>query len=205
MAPGVGFLNWPRSMLAWDVIVLNGYITLNSVIPFYILFSHFRGKSPKKFYVFFMYVSVFWAVSIHMVTAFLLAEAVVVVPFRYFSLIFAALFGYLIFGDVPGLAVLAGAAVVVASGLYIFQREAYLVRLRRGSDFAGCSTRRTVALTGSVALSRRLHASTAGPPGRVTGGRRGALPHATAAGAAAAGRAPGVGSTPTGSATDRHG
>jgi molybdopterin-containing oxidoreductase family membrane subunit len=73
MAPGVGFLNWPRSMLAWDVIVLNGYITLNSVIPFYILFSHFRGKSPKKFYVFFMYVSVFWAVSIHMVTAFLLA------------------------------------------------------------------------------------------------------------------------------------
>lgn len=63
-----------------------------------------------------------------MVTAFLLAEAVVVVPFRYFSLIFAALFGYLIFGDVPGLTMLAGAAVVVASGLYIFQREARAVR-----------------------------------------------------------------------------
>lgn len=63
-----------------------------------------------------------------MVTAFLLAEAVVVVPFRYFSLIFAALFGYLIFGDVPGLSMLAGAAVVVASGLYIFQREARAAR-----------------------------------------------------------------------------
>jgi len=59
-----------------------------------------------------------------MVTAFLLAEAVVVVPFRYFSLIFAVLFGYLIFGDVPGLTMLAGAAIVVGSGLYIFQREA---------------------------------------------------------------------------------
>ncbi|MDH5590420.1 MAG: polysulfide reductase NrfD [Gemmatimonadota bacterium] len=73
MMPVVGSLNWPRSMLAWDVIVLNGYIVLNSCIPLYILFSHYRGKQPSKLYIPFMYLSVFWAVSIHMVTAFLLA------------------------------------------------------------------------------------------------------------------------------------
>jgi drug/metabolite transporter (DMT)-like permease len=67
-----------------------------------------------------------------MVTAFLLAEAVVVVPFRYFSLIFAAIYGFLLFGDVPGFAMLSGAAVVIASGLYIFQRE---VRMGRRAHF----------------------------------------------------------------------
>ncbi len=74
LTPGIGYLNWPRSLLAWDVIVLNGYLTLNLVIPFYILFSHYRGQSPeKKKYLPWMYLAVMWAVSIHLVTAFLLA------------------------------------------------------------------------------------------------------------------------------------
>jgi drug/metabolite transporter (DMT)-like permease len=34
-----------------------------------------------------------------------------------------AIFGYLVFGDVPSPAVWVGAAVVVASGLYLFARE----------------------------------------------------------------------------------
>jgi Ni/Fe-hydrogenase subunit HybB-like protein len=72
--PGVGMLNWPRSLLAWDVIVLNGYLALNLGIPFYILYSHYTGRVPiKNAYVPFIYLSVFWAISIHMVTAFLLA------------------------------------------------------------------------------------------------------------------------------------
>ncbi|HEX6314142.1 MAG TPA: NrfD/PsrC family molybdoenzyme membrane anchor subunit [Gemmatimonadaceae bacterium] len=74
LAPGVGFLNWPRSLLAWDVIVLNGYLALNLIIPFYILYSRYTGREPnKKRYLPWMYVAVMWAVSIHMVTAFLLA------------------------------------------------------------------------------------------------------------------------------------
>jgi drug/metabolite transporter (DMT)-like permease len=31
--------------------------------------------------------------------------------------------GYLVFGDVPGLATIAGAAVIILSGLYILYRE----------------------------------------------------------------------------------
>ncbi|HSM04548.1 MAG TPA: NrfD/PsrC family molybdoenzyme membrane anchor subunit [Longimicrobiales bacterium] len=74
LTPGIGFLNFPRSLLAWDVVVLNGYLVLNLGIPFYILFTHFKGGTPdKRKYVPFVYLSVFWAVSIHMVTAFLLA------------------------------------------------------------------------------------------------------------------------------------
>jgi Ni/Fe-hydrogenase subunit HybB-like protein len=74
LMPVIGLLNWPDSMLAWDVIALNGYLVLNLIIPFYILYSHFTGREPsKKRYVPFIYLSVVWAVSIHLITAFLFA------------------------------------------------------------------------------------------------------------------------------------
>jgi len=74
LTPVIGLLNWPSSMLAWDVIMLNGYLVLNIVIPFYILYMHFTGREPeRKKYVPFIYISVVWAVSIHLVTAFLFA------------------------------------------------------------------------------------------------------------------------------------
>ena len=74
LIPGIGFLNWPSSLLAWDVLVLNGYLALNLAIPFYILYSRFCGRQPeKKKYLPWMYITVMWAVSIHLVTAFLLA------------------------------------------------------------------------------------------------------------------------------------
>jgi len=74
LIPGIGFLNWPRSLLAWDVLVLNGYLALNLAIPFYILYSRYTGRAPnKKRYLPWMYIAVMWAVSIHLVTAFLLA------------------------------------------------------------------------------------------------------------------------------------
>jgi molybdopterin-containing oxidoreductase family membrane subunit len=74
LIPGLGFLNWPRSLLSWDVLVLNGYLMLNLAIPFYILYSRYAGRPPaKRKYLPWMYISVMWAVSIHLVTAFLLA------------------------------------------------------------------------------------------------------------------------------------
>lgn len=74
LMPVVGLFNWPDSMLTWDVIVLWGYLALNVLIPFYLLFSHYRGRTPdKRLYVPLIILSVFWAVSIHLVTAFLYA------------------------------------------------------------------------------------------------------------------------------------
>jgi drug/metabolite transporter (DMT)-like permease len=55
--------------------------------------------------------------------AFTLAPASVLQPFTYLLLVYAALFGWLLFGDIPDRWTLAGAALVVASGLYTIHRE----------------------------------------------------------------------------------
>jgi molybdopterin-containing oxidoreductase family membrane subunit len=74
LLPGIGYFNWPESMLAWDVLVLNGYLALNLFIPMYILFQRWQGKEPnKKVYLPFVFLSIFWAFGIHLVTAFLYA------------------------------------------------------------------------------------------------------------------------------------
>lgn len=46
-----------------------------------------------------------------------------VAPFRYTALLWSILLGYLIFADLPDLAMIVGAAVIVASGLYMLYRE----------------------------------------------------------------------------------
>ncbi|WP_371420705.1 DMT family transporter [Tardiphaga sp.] len=46
-----------------------------------------------------------------------------VAPFRYTQLLWAMLLGYLMFGDRPDGAMILGASVIVASGLYTFHRE----------------------------------------------------------------------------------
>jgi len=51
------------------------------------------------------------------------APATVIAPFLYQQVLYMALFGYLVFGDVPAPAVWVGAAIVIASGLYLFARE----------------------------------------------------------------------------------
>lgn len=72
--PGVGILNLPSSLLAWDVVVFNGYLSLNLHIPGYLLYKKYLGEVPKKIYYYpFMMISIAWAVSIHTVTAFLLS------------------------------------------------------------------------------------------------------------------------------------
>ncbi len=57
------------------------------------------------------------------IKAFSHAPASVVAPFSYSSLIWATLLGYFIWHDFPGHNVWAGAALIIASGLYIFWRE----------------------------------------------------------------------------------
>jgi Ni/Fe-hydrogenase subunit HybB-like protein len=87
MIPLIGRFNWPQSMLAWDVIVLNGYLLLNLAIPMYILYHHYQGKEPplSKYFVF-VVIAMFWAISIHTVTAFLFS-ANVARPFWHTSLL----------------------------------------------------------------------------------------------------------------------
>ena len=72
MLPVIGLFNWPTSLLTWDVIVLNGYLILNLMVPAYILYCHYYHREPdEKKYRPFVFISIFWAFGIHLVTAFL--------------------------------------------------------------------------------------------------------------------------------------
>ncbi len=73
--PYLGRFNWPASLLAWDMVVLSGYLLLNIAIPAYILYCHYRNREPNlRFYFPLIVVAIFWAISIHTVTAFLLSS-----------------------------------------------------------------------------------------------------------------------------------
>ncbi len=72
LIPGIGKFNWPMSMLTWDVIVLNGYLVINLHIVGYLLYMRYLGRKPNPvWYLPFVFLSIFWAISIHTVTAFL--------------------------------------------------------------------------------------------------------------------------------------
>jgi drug/metabolite transporter (DMT)-like permease len=63
-----------------------------------------------------------------------LAPPSAVVPFNYLSLIWAALLGFAIWGDMPTVGLLVGSVIVVASGLYILWRETLRRAVRQGRD-----------------------------------------------------------------------
>jgi molybdopterin-containing oxidoreductase family membrane subunit len=72
LIPPFGYLNFPRSILAWDVMVLNLYFVVNFVVATHILYRAFHGKPYiKKLVVPLVLLSVPMAVGIHTVTAFL--------------------------------------------------------------------------------------------------------------------------------------
>ena len=55
-----------------------------------------------------------------------LSEVSLVTPLKYLSLVFAIVFGYLIWNEIPSLKTLLGSLLVVLSSLIIFRREIYL-------------------------------------------------------------------------------
>ena len=62
-----------------------------------------------------------------------LADAATVAPLQYTLLLWAVVFGWLMFGDVPQTSIVIGAGLIVVSGLYIFFRENALKR-RQGKQ-----------------------------------------------------------------------
>ncbi len=72
LIPGIGILNFPISMLSWDVVVLNVYLAINLVVPVYILYNGYQGREPNHKILWpLILFSIPAAVSIHTVTAFL--------------------------------------------------------------------------------------------------------------------------------------
>jgi Predicted permeases len=65
------------------------------------------------------------------------AEASVIAPFDYSSMLFVLILGFVLFGEVPTLAVLVGAAIVIGAGVFVIWRERRLgiqrARVRKAS------------------------------------------------------------------------
>ena len=97
MIPPMGIYSF-SSMLGWDVLVLNVYLLLNLFVGFYYLYSKYTGKPVnKKIFLPLVYISIVWALSIHTVTAFLLANNPArpmwfhsMMPIRFIATAFAA-------------------------------------------------------------------------------------------------------------------
>jgi molybdopterin-containing oxidoreductase family membrane subunit len=72
LLPPLGYLNFPESLLAWDVLVLNIYFIINLVVVTHILYRAFHGRPyDKRIVVPLVLLSIPMAVGIHTVTAFL--------------------------------------------------------------------------------------------------------------------------------------
>ena len=72
----------PRSILFWDMIVLNGYLLLNILVGWNALAAERKGVHYRTWVKVLAYISIPWAFSIHTVTAFLYAG----LPGRHFWL-----------------------------------------------------------------------------------------------------------------------
>jgi molybdopterin-containing oxidoreductase family membrane subunit len=70
--PGLGTMNFPSSILAWDILALNGYLLLNLTISCYIGGCTYFGKEPDtRLVIPLILLSIPWAIGIHTVTAYL--------------------------------------------------------------------------------------------------------------------------------------
>jgi drug/metabolite transporter (DMT)-like permease len=69
--------------------------------------------------------------QLFMTRAYALAPAAVIAPYNYGAIVCAVMAGWLVWGDVPAIHAMLGAAIVMASGLYILHRE---TRRRPGED-----------------------------------------------------------------------
>jgi len=97
MIPPRGIYSF-SSMLGWDVMVLNGYLILNFICGFYYLWCKYTGNPVNnKWFLPLVYVAIAWALSIHTVTAFLMANNPArpmwfhsMMPIRFIATAFAA-------------------------------------------------------------------------------------------------------------------
>ncbi|MGD9846496.1 MAG: DMT family transporter [Variibacter sp.] len=75
------------------------------------------------------------------VWAFRLSPAVVLAPFKYSMIIWSLALAFLIWNELPTVTMFCGAAIVISSGLYIFNKERWPAARDKNSGDGGCATR----------------------------------------------------------------
>jgi drug/metabolite transporter (DMT)-like permease len=107
-----------------------GVVVMSALVPFV-------WTTPRDFHIIGLMVLSGALGSIGhylLIIAHRLAPPSVLAPFLYTQLIWVVLLGYLVFGDLPNGWTLAGASVVVASGLYLLHREHKVGRRTTASE-----------------------------------------------------------------------
>ena len=114
----------PSAIVMYMVI----YLTPMSLVP-----ALFVWKTPSWEMLGLLFVMGIVATLAHqcLTRSFAIADASAVLPFDFTRLLFAALIGYLVFDQVPDVWIGVGAAVIVASSVYIAHREAVVARSER--------------------------------------------------------------------------
>ena len=98
---------------------LGGLLILTPIVPFF-----WRNPETPMITFFMVLVGVFGALG-HwlMILAYRRASTATLSPFIYTQIVWMILIGYVVFEDVPDFWTLVGAAIVIASGLYLLHRE----------------------------------------------------------------------------------
>lgn len=116
----------PETTLAWSAAI--GVAVLTVMVPF-----HWVTPSPRD--LLFAVLTGVGSTLGHwlLVQAYRQAPASVLAPFSYVQLVFASLFGFLVFSEVPGPFTFLGGAIIAASGLYTANRERIRAREARAA------------------------------------------------------------------------
>lgn len=93
--------------------------------------------------------------SLFVIGAYRAAEAVIVAPMQYSQMIWATIFGFLIFNEMPDQLTLLGAGVIMASGLYIVLRESR-GKVSKNSPVLESRTRHETGTLPRISLLLRL-------------------------------------------------
>jgi S-adenosylmethionine uptake transporter len=93
--------------------------------------------------------------SLFVIGAYRSAEAVIVAPMQYSQMIWATIFGFLIFNEMPDELTLLGAGVIMASGLYIVLRESR-GKVSKNSPVLESRTRHETGTVPRISLLLRL-------------------------------------------------
>lgn len=104
------------TVLAWST-----FAGFAAVLPFGI--SSFVWPNTEQWLLLFGLAGCHLAAQTLVIRAYMMASASVLAPFSYSSLVWATLFGLVIWGSVPDLMTAAGALVLAGAGLYVWWRE----------------------------------------------------------------------------------
>ena len=101
----------------WSALV--GSVLATLAVPFF-----WQPIAPQHLWAFLL-LGIFGTVAqALLIRAFALAEAAAIAPFGYTGLIWAGLWGWLFWGNLPDLWTVIGALIIVGAGLYVWMREA---------------------------------------------------------------------------------